>query len=63
MKIKYIGTCELSIDNYGVIREGDIIERTDLAESLKHREDFETIEEVTEEIIEEKPRGRKKKEK
>lgn len=41
--IKYIGTQPLAIHNYGLIKQGDVITREDLCQSLASREDFVQI--------------------
>lgn len=41
--IKYIGSQPLAIHDYGLIKQGDIITREDLCQSLASREDFVEI--------------------
>ena len=43
MKLQYIQTEVLNITGYGEIKNGDIIDREDLVQSLKHRSDFKII--------------------
>jgi len=45
--LKYIGTSELVINDYGLLKPGDIITREDLCQSLKHRPDFKEVKEQT----------------
>ena len=43
MKLEYIGSQELRIENYGIINYGDIISDDRLVLSLKYRKDFKLI--------------------
>lgn len=42
-KLKYTGTKEIAVHGYKNIIKGEIIDRPDLVESLKHRKDFQLI--------------------
>jgi hypothetical protein len=51
MKLEYIGSQELRIENYGIINYGDIISDERLVLSLKYRKDFKLIKDKPVEVI------------
>jgi hypothetical protein len=51
MKLEYVGSEQLRIDNYGIINKGDIISEEKLVLSLKHRKDFKLIKDKPVEVI------------
>ena len=59
MKLQYIQTEVLNITGYGEIKNGDIIDREDLVQSLKHRSDFKIINNQEAQLIINTPRKRK----